>query len=88
MCCATLETETIACKFGQDYAIALKQVLKELIQLDVPIVNRIDSNQLFTTTHTTKMVADPTLRRTVALIRQNVWEDRQAGVGADISAVS
>ena len=78
VCTSTLEAETKALKYGMNYAIAFAQILKELLEIDVPITCRIDSNQLFTTSHTTKMVADPTLRRDIALIQQNITKGKIA----------
>ena len=76
VCTSTLEAETKALKYGMSYAIALAEQLKELTQLEVPIVCRVDSNQLYTTAYTRKMVADPTLRRDIALIQQNLSEGK------------
>lgn len=70
VCTSTLEAETRAMKFGVTHALAIRTMLKEILDFDISIHCYIDSKQLEKACFSTKNVSCPVLRRDVALLQQ------------------
>ena len=70
VCSDTLEAETRAMKYGLIHAVALRNMLKEILGFELPIHSYIDSKTLERACFSTKNVTDPILRRDVSRIQQ------------------